>query len=96
MPRISDFPEGVALVFSKTSLFTEGRFMSQDGWHVFDKGFVKGDKDAPGFAADLTKEPFLLVVDEKLRTQLHYLLISKLHKSLACYNNLYRVRESNP
>lgn len=81
---------GVALVFSKRNLFSKGQFMDQDGWHVFDKGFVQEDKDTPGFAADLTKEPVLLVVDEKLKPQMEDFVKSDLFQ-----NSRWGVEDAN-
>lgn len=59
--------QGIAFVFSKSSLFAKSQFMSQDGWHLFPRDYSSEDKDAPGFAIDLTAEPICIVVSEGLK-----------------------------
>ncbi|MDO8498998.1 MAG: hypothetical protein Q7S44_04400 [bacterium] len=59
--------QGVTLAFNKGSLFTQSQFMSQDGWHLFDKKYSHNNPQTPGFAVNLTQEPFLVVVREDLR-----------------------------
>lgn len=69
---------GVALAFSRTSLFTDRQFMAQDGWHLFDKEYSDTKKDSPGLAIDLTKEPFVIMVDERMRGNLEQLIRNNL------------------
>lgn len=59
--------QGIAFVFGKSTLFSKSQFMAQDGWHLFPKDYSNENKDTPGFAVDLTKEPMCIVVSEGLR-----------------------------
>lgn len=55
----------VCLVFSKASLFSKAQFTEADGYQLFDK---EHDQENPkGLAIDLTKEPFMLVVEERVK-----------------------------
>lgn len=54
------YQDGVALVFSKTSLCSQSQFFDQDGWHFFDKDWASAP-DSPGFKVKLDKEPHMLI-----------------------------------
>lgn len=59
--------DGVALVFSKASLFSQTQFASADGWHLFDRAHSMEVSDSPGLAIDLNKEPMMLIVVDQRR-----------------------------
>lgn len=63
------FDDGVAFVFSEKHLLNKKKFMESDGIHVFDDGYKTGVKSSPGFSVDLSKEPFVIIVEDVKREE---------------------------